>query len=250
MSEPSSDQVNARQIQAMFSRIVPRYDRMNRWMTLGLDGRWRRAAARKAEPEDGWALDLGAGTGDLSRALHQAGARRVVSADFSRRMLVAGQAKAAAGHHRQPSWLLADAPALPFADDTFDAVVSGFLLRNLVDLPAGLSEMIRVLKPGGRLVALDITHPPAGPLAAITRGTFHRLVTPLAGRLSGDRDAYRYLAESLSGFPEAPALAALIAEAGGQEAGFQRLGGGAMALHWARKAAGSPGGRSQGSPAA
>ncbi len=227
----------AGEIQTMFGRIVPRYDLMNRVMTGGRDGSWRRAAVRRAEPRDAIVLDLGSGTGDFARDLRRAGARRVIAVDFSRPMLSAARAKRGVAKNRAITQLQGDALRLPFADNTFDAVTSGFLLRNLVDLPRSLEEMVRVLKPDGRLVALDITHPPPGIVGAALRFGFARLLTPIAGLLSGDQAAYRYLPNSLTGFPAAPELAATLQRAGAVDVGFRRLGAGAVALHWGRKPA-------------
>ena len=225
----------------MFSQIVPRYDLMNRLMTGGMDGRWRRRAVRAAlegtGARGGIVLDLGTGTGDLARDLRRAGVARVVASDFARPMLVAGRRKPGLGGDAGVHWLLGDAQQLPFADDSFDAVTSGFLLRNLGDLPAAFAEMLRVLRPGGRLVALDMTHPPPGAWGALTRLGVERLVTPLAGWASGRRSAYRYLRRSLEGHPDAESMVALLLAAGAAEAGYERMGLGAVALHTARKAA-------------
>jgi len=162
----------ARDVREMFGRIVPRYDLLNRLMSLGMDRRWRRMAAAAAEPVACVALDLGTGTGDLAEELRRQGAAHVVGADFSVAMLRAARSKVAgkptevtaAGSIERAtvSWLLADGLQLPFRRGTFDCVTSAFVLRNLEDLRAGLSEMARVLKPGGRLVCLDMTQPPAG----------------------------------------------------------------------------------------
>lgn len=220
----------ARGIQEMFSRISPQYDRMNRLMTAGLDGRWRRAAVAAAEPRGADVLDIGCGTGDLSEEFRRAGARSVAGADFSAAMLARARDKAAGG-----DWLQADALRLPFGDGTFDAVASAFVLRNLVDLPAAFAEMARVLHPGGRIVALDITHPPPGPLGSLMRFGFEQGVTRLAGALSGQGRAYRYLPNSLEGYPPADELSRLIEAAGAADVRYRRFGGGMVALHTGRK---------------
>ena len=223
----------ARGIQEMFSRISPQYDRMNRLMTAGLDGRWRRAAAAAAEPRGADVLDIGCGTGDLSEEFRRAGARSVAGADFSAAMLALARGKTA-GETAGGDWLQADALRLPFGDGTFDAVASAFVLRNLVDLPGAFAEMARVLRPGGRIVALDITHPPRGPVGSLMRFGFEQGVTRLAGALSGQGRAYRYLPGSLEGYPPADELSRLIEAAGAERVRYRRFGGGMVALHAAR----------------
>jgi demethylmenaquinone methyltransferase/2-methoxy-6-polyprenyl-1,4-benzoquinol methylase len=166
--------------------------------------------------------------------LRRRGAYRVIGADFSRAMLGAASRKAKGTE--DVSFVLADALSLPFPDATFDALVNSFLLRNLANLPAGLAEMSRVLRPGGRLVCLDMTQPPAGFFGTAYRFYFNRLLPPLAGALSGDRAAYRYLPQSLRGFPDAGALADLLREAGLEDVRTRLLGGGTVALHTAVKA--------------
>ncbi len=218
----------------MFGRIVPRYDLLNRLMSLGMDGRWRRAAAAAAQPANCLALDVGTGTGDLALELRRRGASHVVGADFSSEMLARAGAKATAAGYTEISWALADALALPFPQATFDCVTNAFLLRNLGDLRAGLAEMARVLKPGGRLVCLDATRPP-GLFGSLYRLYFSRLLPPLAGAISGDRAAYRYLPNSLEGSPKAPELAAILADIGLSDIRFRPLAGGAVALHTGRR---------------
>ena len=218
----------SRQIQRMFGRIVGRYDRMNRLISLGMDSGWRRLAADAAAPEGMRVLDLGSGTGDMARALVRRGAR-VVGADFSPPMLgVAAHRYAGDGRY---AWACADGHHLPFADGSFERVTNAFLLRNLVDLPAAFREMARVLRPGGRLVCLDMTQPPPGVFAALYRLYFNRIMPVIAGVLSGDRAAYRYLPASLAGFPDAETLSRMLRDAGFRDVRYRRLGGGAVALH-------------------
>ncbi len=222
-----------RQVRAMFDRIVPRYDLLNRLMSLGMDGRWRRAAATAARPEGARALDVGTGTGDLARELRRQGAEHVLGTDFSAQMLAAARAKEKPGD--DDAWVLGEALSLPFATGSFDCVTNAFLLRNLPDLPAGLREMGRVLRPGGYLVCLDMTPPPPGPFGAAYRLYFNRIVPPLAGLLSGDMAAYRYLPNSLRGFPDAAALVAMLESVGLTQVAVRKLGGGTVALHTALK---------------
>ena len=216
----------------MFGRIVPRYDLLNRVMSLGMDGRWRRMAASLAEPRDACILDLGTGTGDLAFELGRQGAARVFGVDFTPEMLAAARAKT---DGRGVAWLLGDALTLPYRDATFDAVTNAFLLRNLADLRQGLEEMARVLKPGGRLVCLDMTHPRPGPFATLYRLYFGKVLPFVAGTISGDRPAYSYLPHSLEGYPDAEALARLLSDIGLRDVKATRLGGGSVALHTARK---------------
>jgi demethylmenaquinone methyltransferase/2-methoxy-6-polyprenyl-1,4-benzoquinol methylase len=225
----------ARSVQAMFQRIAPQYDLMNRLMTGGQDVTWRKKVIRWAKlPPRGRLLDLGAGTGDLSReALRQLPDCTPVTADFTLNMMRVGK--------RQPgkflSWTGADALNLPFPDETFDAVVSGFLLRNVVDLPRALQEQFRVLKPGGRLVALDTTRPRPNLLSPFIRFHMRQVIPFLGGLLSGSRDAYVYLPNTSENFLLAEALNEKILAAGFQQASFQRLMFGTIAIHRAEKPA-------------
>jgi demethylmenaquinone methyltransferase/2-methoxy-6-polyprenyl-1,4-benzoquinol methylase len=226
----------AQQVRRMFGRIVPRYDLLNRLMSLGMDSRWRRMAAAAAQPAGGLALDVGTGTGDMALELRQQGAAGVVGVDFSAEMVAAARCKADAPGSTPLSWALADALRLPFRDTTFDCLTNAFLLRNLADLRAGLAEMARVLKSGGRLVCLDMTRPPPGLFGRLYRLYFSRLLPPLAGLVSGEPGAYRYLPDSLNDFADASELFALLTDIGLREVQVRRLGGGTVALHTARRA--------------
>jgi demethylmenaquinone methyltransferase/2-methoxy-6-polyprenyl-1,4-benzoquinol methylase len=220
----------------MFTRIAARYDLMNRLMTAGQDVRWRREVIQRAGlPPGARLLDLGAGTGDLAQeARRQQPDCCPVAADFTLQMMRIGQARLR-NTAVQPDWLGADALHLPFADQCFDAAVSGFLFRNVIDIPQALSEQRRALKPGGCLVILDTTRPPQNLLTPFIR--FHlRVIIPALGRLvTGEGDAYNYLPDSTQAFLTAEQLAEHMRLAGFREVGFRRLMFGTIAIHWGVK---------------
>jgi demethylmenaquinone methyltransferase/2-methoxy-6-polyprenyl-1,4-benzoquinol methylase len=219
----------------MFDRLAGRYDLVNDLMSAGQHRWWRRRAVALAEPHGADVLDLATGTADLAIAAAEAGARRVIGVDFADGMLRVGMDKVRrAGWSDRISLIQADALALPIADAQFDVVTSGFLLRNLADLRAGLVEMRRVLRPGGRMVALEITHPPAGLHGAALAWYFRRVVPRLGGLFSGEWDAYRYLPASLDPLPSAEELAGMLTEVGFDDVKYRRLGLGTVAIHFGR----------------
>jgi demethylmenaquinone methyltransferase / 2-methoxy-6-polyprenyl-1,4-benzoquinol methylase len=221
-------------IQLMFKRIASGYDLMNRLMTAGQDVTWRREVIERAKLQPrAHLLDLGAGTGDLAReALRQQPTCIVLAADFTLGMMLAGQTRPPP----YPDWVGADALRLPFQNAHFDAVVSGFLLRNVTDLDLTLREQYRFLKPGGRLVALDTTRPPARSVLTPFIRLHMRFVIPLLGAIiTGQRDAYQYLPISSENFFTAEAVAANLEAVGFEQIGFQRRMFGTIAIHWAYK---------------
>jgi demethylmenaquinone methyltransferase/2-methoxy-6-polyprenyl-1,4-benzoquinol methylase len=210
-------------VRRMFDRIAPVYDLMNRAMTGGLDRRWRRLAVAEAVRRGDRVLDACCGTGDLAvEALRVA--REVVGVDFSEPMLERARRKAPA-----VEWVQGDVLALPFPDASFDAATVGFGVRNLDDIEAGLAELTRVLRPGGRLAVLEITRP-RGPLAPFYRLWFDVLI-PLVGRLLPGGLAYTYLPASVRRFPGPEDLAGLMRRAGLANVRYRLLAGGIVALH-------------------
>ncbi|HEX5940877.1 MAG TPA: ubiquinone/menaquinone biosynthesis methyltransferase [Anaerolineales bacterium] len=224
-------QERASYVQNMFTRIAGRYDLMNRLMTGGQDIHWRRQVIQLARLRPHASLlDLGTGTGDLAReALSQFPQARVIAADFTLEMMRVGQ-------KRGPlEFSSADALRLPFTDSSFDAVVSGFLMRNVIDLQKALQEQYRVLKKGGRIVVLDTTRPKKNLLSPFIWLHMH-VVIPLLGRiLTGSSDAYRYLPETTEGFVTAENLASRMAVVGFKKIGYERLMFGTIAIHWGEK---------------
>jgi demethylmenaquinone methyltransferase/2-methoxy-6-polyprenyl-1,4-benzoquinol methylase len=217
----------------MFDRIAGLYDRMNTVMTAGLHHQWRRRAADLARVSPGDpVLDVATGTGDLAFEL----ARRVgpsgqvVAGDFSERMLVLAREKAVAGGFANIRFESANALALPYRDGEFAAATVGFGARNFSDLEAGLAEMIRVVRPGGRVVVLEITTPRRPPLSVFFELWFDHLV-PALGRVAGDAQAYSYLPESVRRFPGPEELAGVMWRLGLREVSYVLTAGGIIALH-------------------
>jgi demethylmenaquinone methyltransferase/2-methoxy-6-polyprenyl-1,4-benzoquinol methylase len=211
-------------VRRMFDRIAPVYDPMNRVMTAGLDGRWRRITAAEVVRPGDRVLDACCGTGDLALAAVRAGAGEVVGLDFSRRMLDRARSK-----QRSIAWVEGDVLSLPFEERRFDAATVGFGIRNVSDLDRALTELRRVLVEGGRLGILEITTP-TGALAPFYRLWFDRVV-PLLGKALRGGDAYTYLPASVRRFPGREELAALVAKAGFEDVRHRAFAGGIVALH-------------------
>jgi demethylmenaquinone methyltransferase/2-methoxy-6-polyprenyl-1,4-benzoquinol methylase len=215
-------------VAAMFDAVARRYDVTNDVLSLGLDRRWRTAVVAAVDPRPGEVvLDLAAGTGTSSQPFADRGAH-VVPCDFSLGMLRVGKrARPALG------FTAGDATRLPFADDTFDAVTISFGLRNVVDPDAALGEMLRVTRPGGRLVVCEFSHPTWSPLRTVYVEYLMRALPPVARAVSSSPDAYVYLAESIRAWPDQQALADRIAGAGWSRARWLNLTAGIVALHHA-----------------
>jgi demethylmenaquinone methyltransferase / 2-methoxy-6-polyprenyl-1,4-benzoquinol methylase len=245
-SGPQSGRLDAPQVRAMFDGIAGVYDALNTAMTAGLHHRWRARAADFAHVGPGArALDVATGTGDLALELaaRVGPGGEVIGSDFAERMLDRARMKAAAADRAggvRPRFEWGDALALPYADDSFDAATVGFGARNFSDLSRGLAEMVRVVRPGGRVVVLEITTPVKPPLSWFYELWFDRLV-PLLGRatqaaLGRSRaaavgDAYEYLPNSVKRFPAPAALAAELQRAGLAEIRYALLAGGIVAIH-------------------
>jgi len=228
-------------VRSMFDRIAPVYDAMNRVMTAGLDVRWRRLAAGAVVRPGDLVLDACCGTGDLAVAAARLGGK-VTGLDFSGPMLERARHKAP-----ELAWVQGDLLALPFERESFDAATVGFGVRNVADLGAGLSELRRVLRPGGRLAILEITRP-RGPLALFYRLWFDGIV-PLLGKVLPGGSAYTYLPASVRRFPGPDELVAELERSGFGRVSYRLLAGGIVALHIGIRAEGADSDRGEGEAA-
>jgi demethylmenaquinone methyltransferase / 2-methoxy-6-polyprenyl-1,4-benzoquinol methylase len=216
-------------VAAMFDGLADRYDLLNDVLSMGQDRYWRKVVARAVGAGPGQlVLDLAAGTGTSSRAFTGAGAR-CVACDFSLGMLRAGAAKPAA----RVRFVAGDALDLPFRDLSFDAVTISFGLRNVVDPDAALTELLRVTKPGGRLVVCEFSHLPVRGLDAVYSRYLAAALPMIARRVAGNGEAYSYLAESIADWPAQPELARRIAAAGWRGVRWRNLSLGVVAVHMA-----------------
>lgn len=215
----------------MFDRIAARYDFLNRVLSFGTDIGWRKRALARAGIERGQTvLDIGAGTGDLSFAAASRGAH-VLAVDLSAGMLAVLARRATAGQLRLIQPLVGTAEALPVPDGSVDRIVTGFTVRNVGDLPRAFADFRRVLRPGGRAVILELSHPQHPAFARLYSFYFDRIAPAVAALLGGEREAYRYLPRSLRPFPGAEPLAELLRSAGFATVRFERLTLGIAAIH-------------------
>lgn len=230
---PVAGEPEAGRVREMFGNIAGRYDLMNSVMTAGMHHRWRRLGVEAAGLScGGSALDVCCGTGDFAFSLRDAvGPKGTVTAvDFSERMLEVARRKAGRSG-RDVSFQWGDATALDFPDDSFDAATVGFGIRNISDIAGVLAEMARVVKPGGRVVCLEITQPSRQPFSWFFSLWFDRIV-PVVGKLvSRDDGAYSYLPSSVKRFPPAPRLAGMMQAAGLTDVSYRLLAGSIIALH-------------------
>ncbi len=221
-------------IRRMFSDIAHRYDLLNRLLSLGQDGRWRRAMlARVQLPPDGRLLDLATGTGDVALiAARRFPRRTIVATDLTPRMIELARRKEGAERVR---WGVADAMALPFPDRSFDAVTSAFMLRNVPDVRQAFVEQRRVLRPGGQSLTLEMCWPDRPPMSALFRLYFLKWTPLLGGMLSGHREAYTYLPQSVQRFMRPAEVAALMQEVGFREVSWSLRMGGTVAIYVGRR---------------
>jgi demethylmenaquinone methyltransferase/2-methoxy-6-polyprenyl-1,4-benzoquinol methylase len=224
-------QERAKYVQTMFTRVAGRYDLINRLMTAGQDIHWRKEVIGLARlRSDSYVLDLGTGTGDLAReALSEFPHAKVMAVDFTFEMMRVGQG------YGPLNFSSADALFLPFCDSSFEAVVSGFLMRNVIDLQKALQEQYRVLKKDGRIVILDTTPPKKNIFSPLIWLHMHVVIPALGGLLTGAREAYCYLPESTEKFVTAEELAVRMASVGFKKINYERLMFGTIAIHWGEK---------------
>ncbi len=231
MNAPGKD----RAVRAMFAEIAPSYDRLNHLLSVNIDKRWRRFVVKSLEDvlsrPDALVLDLCCGTADLTLELERR--TRVIGCDFCHPMLVIGRDKVAARQASRAFLAEGDAMGLPFADRQFDAVTIAFGLRNLVSVEGGLAEIYRVLKPGGRAAVLEFSQPVIPALRRVFDIYFHHILPRVGALLSGSTFAYRYLPDSVRGFPNQARLAGIMSETGFENVEFRNLSGGIAALHLA-----------------
>jgi demethylmenaquinone methyltransferase/2-methoxy-6-polyprenyl-1,4-benzoquinol methylase len=232
--ESATTNEHAHRVREMFSNIAARYDLLNHLLSGNIDKRWRRLVAKtlvaKLSNSDGRVLDVACGTGDLSLTLFESGQAQIVGIDFCRPMLAIAASKAARLDSTIP-FVEGDALNLPFRDCSFEAATIAFGLRNLTSVEAGFNELLRVLKPGGRVAVLEFSQPQAPVLRSIFRIYFTKLLPLFGGWISGSKSAYEYLPESVARFPDQKALATMMQAAGFSEVSYQNLTGGIAALH-------------------
>jgi demethylmenaquinone methyltransferase/2-methoxy-6-polyprenyl-1,4-benzoquinol methylase len=232
--ESATKREQAQRVREMFAAIATRYDLLNHLLSGNVDQRWRRlvvkTVAANLPATDARVLDVACGTGDLSFALATGMKARVVGLDFCRPMLDIAAVKASDRGLPLP-FVEGDALKLPFRDRSFDGVSIAFGLRNLASFEGGLSELFRILRPGGTVAVLEFSTPRTPILRTLFRVYFTRLLPLLGGLISGSKSAYEYLPDSVSRFPDQASLVALLQKAGFSEVTFRNLTGGIAALH-------------------
>ena len=235
-AQPDAPLKKSRQVDSMFTRIAVRYDSMNRLMSLGRDFSWRRRAIQLAAlPPGGRLLDVAVGTGAMAQvALERDPSARVAGLDFNDAMMRVGQLQEHEFSQRARGaigWTGGDGLCLPYPEGTFDAVVSAFMMRNVTDVATALAEQRRVVRRGGRVVCLELTHPTLPLWREVYRLIFSKLMPLLTGLLSGQPGAYRYLPASVQNFVRADELRAMMESVGLRGVGYQTMMLGTVAIH-------------------
>ncbi len=221
-------------VRQVFDSVASRYDLMNDLMSLGIHRLWKAALVDRVAPRAGQALlDVAGGTGDIAfRLLDRAPAAKVAVCDINEQMLTVGRDRAIDGGRMAGlDWVVGDAEALPFADRSFDAYTIAFGLRNVTDIDAALREARRVLRPGGRFFCLEFSHVVLPALQRVYDAYSFSVLPALGGMVAGDREAYRYLAESIRRFPDQQALLARLETAGLERGRCANMTGGVVAIH-------------------
>jgi demethylmenaquinone methyltransferase / 2-methoxy-6-polyprenyl-1,4-benzoquinol methylase len=226
-----NNQTKVKYVRGLFSRISPNYDFMNRLMTFGMDTSWRRFLLSVAGvPRGGRLLDVGIGTGDIAlEALRIDSTVHVTGVDYTAEMMEVGRMR---DNAEKINWCRADAMVLPFPDATFDAVVSGFLVRNVADVRTTIREQVRAVKPGGRVVCLDTSPVRRSILSPFLLFYLKAIIPFLGWLLTGEGEAYRYLISSTMNFIKAETLADIMRDSGLEDVTFKRLMFGSIAVHW------------------
>jgi demethylmenaquinone methyltransferase/2-methoxy-6-polyprenyl-1,4-benzoquinol methylase len=229
-SRTATELEHAKAVRAMFSGIAKRYDLLNHVLSMNIDKRWRKLVRKKLQTildrPEAKVLDVACGTGDLSIELQSNAKAKVIGTDFCRPMLTVAAEKAEA-----IPFVEGDAMNLGFADNTFDAVTIAFGLRNLSHFADGLTELHRILKPGGKLAVLEFSAPIVPGFRQAFNFYFTRILPRIGGAVSGSRGAYEYLPDSVSKFPDQKRLAALMSETGFDDVEYTNLTGGIAAIH-------------------
>jgi len=231
MDRKANNRSKERAVRDMFTRIAPYYDLINYLMSWGQDSRWRRIAVKLARPEQGRVLDVATGTGDMALELARY-TDSVVGLDLCPEMMRRGQGKMEKkGMEKRVDFIMGDALALPFSDNSFDCALNGFALRNVADINLFLAELRRVVKPGGRVVCLELVRPASGIIGFFYRFYLYKIVPVLGRRLSGDGKAYRYLPDSVGSFLSIAEFGKIMEEVGFRQVDHRSLNLGTIAVH-------------------
>jgi demethylmenaquinone methyltransferase/2-methoxy-6-polyprenyl-1,4-benzoquinol methylase len=234
----ANETAHANAVREMFSGIARRYDLLNHVLSANIDKRWRRLVSEALrdilENKEAVVLDVACGTGDLSLELRSKAKARIIGTDFCRPMLAIAKDKTEKQGFEIP-YIEGDALGLAFADNTFDGVTIAFGLRNLANFQNGLTELHRILKPGGKLAVLEFSSPVVPGFRKLFNFYFTSILPRIGGAVSGSRGAYEYLPDSVSKFPDQKDLAEMLRATGFTGVGYKNLTGGIAALHLGTK---------------